>query len=265
MSFGRRGVTSYTSGVTWGSDTRSKLTGKTNVFESSEEFCVNGPGLFDKLRDFWAARISSDRLLYPLTCLALGLFLGAGVGAAVAPQLLHAEDAGVYETIRISAAMREAAAHRQVAAPQAHLQMPRFHFRGHVMRAHLPPVRRSAARAPVAETPAPEAAQYASPAEAILNDPTLRPGDTVILQAGARVFRGGKHTPHVADDFVDFRNTTLLTKVERREIDEALGLTLKTQALQAFETKIRTTQASLAQHGPRGALPASGPMVQVLR
>lgn len=137
------------------------------------------------------------------------------------------------------------------------------------MRARLAPARHTVAREAAPPEPAPAETHFATPIEAILNDPTLRAGDTVILETGAKVFRGhDKHMPHAPEDFVDFRESTLLTKRERRQIDEALGLTLRTQALAAFETKIRTTPAALDPHttpSARAAPAAPGSMVQVLR
>src|SRR6516164_5958779 len=86
------------------------------VIEASSPFTASGRNLLRSSRNFWSQRIASDHLLYPLTCLAAGLFLGGAVGAAIAPQLLHAEDAGVYEVIRQSAAMQAARAQQREAA-----------------------------------------------------------------------------------------------------------------------------------------------------
>ncbi|SEC41750.1 hypothetical protein SAMN05444161_1098 [Rhizobiales bacterium GAS191] len=277
MSFGKRGGTLCVNGISWRSS-------KPNFIELSSSLWSSGHDVLRRIRGVWSSRIASDRLLYPLTCLALGLFLGGSVGAAVAPQLLQAgEDSGVYDVIRQSAAMRAAA---QRPAPQARLQALRIRLGAHVMRARLAPARHSVLRGRAsAESEAPSPcpgcgeAHYASPIEAILNDQTLRAGDTVMLKAGAKVFRGGgKHMPYTPDDFVDFRSTSLLTKLERRQIDAALGLTQKSQALQAFESKtfdakifdakIHATQASLGERKAQGlplALPASGAVVQVLR
>ncbi|SEC84199.1 hypothetical protein SAMN05519104_2202 [Rhizobiales bacterium GAS188] len=271
MSFGKRGGTLCVNGISWRSS-------KPNFIELSSWFWSSGCGLFHRLRGFWSSRIASDHLLYPLTCLALGLCLGGSVGAAVAPQLLQAaDDVGVYDVVRQSAAMSAAA---QRPAPQAQLPVLRPQFRVHVMRARLAPARHRAARARApAESEAPNPCpgcgetHYASPTEAILNDLTLRAGDTVMLKAGAQVFRGAKHMPYTQDDFVDFRSSSLLTKLERRQIDEALGLTQRSQALQAFETRIQATPASLAEpksgqrksQALRTVLPASGPVAQAAR
>jgi hypothetical protein len=269
MNFGRRDVASRASGAAWRSHVKSNDAGRFSVIEASSPITASGRDLLRKTRGFWSQRIASDRLLYPLTCLAAGLFLGGAVGAAVAPQLLHAEDAGVYEVIRQSAAMQAAKAQRWEAAA-VRPQLQQFHLRGRVMRARLAPTRHTVARETPSPEPAPAETHFATPIEAILNDPTLRAGDTVILESGAKVFRGGhdKHLPHVSEDFVDFRESTLLTKLERRQIDSALGLTQKTQALAAFETRIRTTPAALDPHttpSARAAPAAPGSMVQVLR
>ena len=268
MNFERRDAASRASGAAWRSHVKSNDTGRLSVIEASSPFTASGRNLLRSSRNFWSQRIASDRLLYPLTCLAAGLFLGGAVGAAIAPQLLHAEDAGVYEVIRQSAAMQAARAQQREAAA-VRPQLQHFHVRGRVMRARLAPARHTVPREAAPPEPAPAETHFATPIEAILNDPTLRAGDTVILETGAKVFRGhDKHMPHAPEDFVDFRESTLLTKRERRQIDEALGLTLRTQALAAFETKIRTTPAALDPHttpSARAAPAAPGSMVQVVR
>lgn len=43
--------------------------------------------------------------------------------------------------------------------------------------------------------------------QALLNDFTLRPGDSVVTSRGVRVFRGGRHYPHQAGDFLSLAET----------------------------------------------------------
>jgi hypothetical protein len=241
MSFGKRGLAADVVDVSWRSALRS------DFIKSSSSARSSTPVFLREIHRFWSSRIASDRLLYPLTCLALGLVLGGGIGAAVAPQLLQAaENVGVYDVIRMSAAMR-AGAQRPAPLPAAVLGGP-------VFRVRLAPAHRSALRrrVPVEVAEAKPCTgcvelHYATPIEAILNDVTLRSGDTVMLKAGARVFRGGKRLPYTPDDFIDFRSGSFLTKLERQQIDTALGLTQRAQVLQAFQAKARVMQASLGE------------------
>jgi hypothetical protein len=80
-------------------------------------------------------------------------------------------------------------------------------------------------------------ARFGSPLEAILNDKTLRAGDTVMMSTGAVVFRGGDHLPYTAADFADFRESRLITKKERQLIDADLGLTMRAVAMRNFDGK----------------------------
>ena len=206
-----------------------------------------------RLSAMWPVGTGSGGFLYPLSCLALGVILGGGVGATLAPQLLHAEDsAGVYDFIRMNAAQQ---ARRQRPAVLPQLRLPQLSLgRRSVMHARLPPERREprhvatvkpVSTAEPATCAACDAARFGSPLEAILHDITLRAGDTVMMRMGAVVFHGAKRLPYTAADFTDFRQSSLLTKKERRQIDDALGLTRSADAWRVFEGKVRASQASL--------------------
>jgi hypothetical protein len=233
------------------------------------------------LSAIWPDGTGFGGLLYPLSCLALGVVLGGGVGAVLAPQLLHAEDAGIYDFIRMNAAQQARRAPRPAFQPR--LSLPQLSFRrprgrANVMQARLPPewhvhVGRHVAKA--MSSVAPDSgtcsgcgkARYSSPLEAILNDKTLRAGDTVMMTMGAVVFRGSKRLPYTAADFMDFRQSTLLTKKERRQIDDALGLTRSVDALRVFGSKVRTSQAFPDPARPqamRAFFPISQPAAQTV-
>jgi len=196
-----------------------------------------------------AAASRSQDLLYPVACLALGLVLGGALGAVLAPQLLQAaDDAGIYDFIRQNAA-REAAKERRRPLPEFHVRLSPS-GRPDLMRARLPPQQRRAEPAPQTAA-APEAPRFSSALEAILNDATLRGGDTVIMKTGAMVFRGGKRLPHSLDDFTDFRESTLLTKGERKLIDNTLGLSRSAETMRLFLAGSRTAKASADFGKPR--------------
>jgi hypothetical protein len=67
-----------------------------------------------------------------------------------------------------------------------------------------------------------------------------------MLSAGAAVFRGAEHLPYTVADFTDFRETSLLTKKERKEIDANLGLTMRADAMRSFDRKARQAQSAPA-------------------
>ncbi len=54
----------------------------------------------------------------------------------------------------------------------------------------------------------------------VTHDPTLRPGDVVVTEEGARVFRGGARFPYRAQDFVAARAYGRLPADLRRRVDE---------------------------------------------
>jgi hypothetical protein len=204
-------------------------------------------------------------LLYPLSCLALGILLGGGVGAVLAPQMLHAEDAGIYDFIRKNNEMMRGRAPSPRYAVQPRAYLPRFSYGWHrerMMPARLPPPHYGTSRRADGERyhrlhlPQPaeigpeqrecgtcELARYA-PLEAILHDKTLRAGDTVMMSMGAVVFRGADHLPYTAADFVDFRQSRLLNKKERQIIDADLGLSQGAAAMRAFDDRARAQQTT---------------------
>jgi hypothetical protein len=191
--------------------------------------------------------------------------LGGGVGAAFAPTLLQAaDDAGVYDVIRQNAAQQAARSHvvRQSSElPQFRVRLTRG--RPDVVRAmlhvRLSPTHRAAKHgshtgAEDVHCAACNQQEWSSPLEAILNDITLRAGDAVVMRTGAKVFRGAKNIPYNLADFMDFRDSTMLTKKERHEIDSALGLTQTAETLRVFESKVHGKRASLKQGSAQGVL-----------
>ncbi|MFI4995078.1 MAG: hypothetical protein ACHQAQ_04760 [Hyphomicrobiales bacterium] len=281
MSFGNRGIDPPSN-----DPARAGTSKQYFINSSSTSLRMSLPGGL-KLSAIWPDGTALGGLLYPLSCLALGVVLGGGVGAVLAPQLLHAEDAGIYDFIRMNAAQQARRAPRPAFQPRFSLPQLSFrHPRGraNVMQARLPPEwrahaeRRPGARAIASREPDSgicsgcSKARYSSPLEAILNDKTLRAGDTVMMTMGAVVFRGAKRLPYTAADFMDFRQSTLLTKKERRQIDDALGLTRSVDALRVFGSKVRTSQAFPDPTRPQAmraffpiSQPAAQPVTQAVR
>ena len=266
MCFGKRGVVPSSNEPA----SRSSLT--QNFAKTSSASQRISLLLKPKLSAIWPDGTGFGGFLYPLSCLALGVILGGGVGATLAPQLLHAEDsAGVYDFIRMNA---EQQARRQRPAMLPRLRLPQLSSRrANVMHARLPPERReprhvATGRPASTAEPARDAARFSSPLEAILHDITLRAGDTVMMRMGAVVFHGAKHPPYTAADFTDFRQSTLLTKNERRQIDDALGLTRSADAWRVFAGKVRASQASVGlakAQGMRTFFPVTPTVTQAVR
>jgi hypothetical protein len=194
-------------------------------------------------------------LPYHLGCLAVGLCLGAGLGAAIAPGLVRAENGGIYDFIRANADyMRDKPAQDRPQASQpaaAHRDqfIVRLRRPPHWVTARLSPTHRQADTIVRTEArPTCSTCGETPPKtvlEEILNDVTLRAGDTVILKGLALVFRGGLRPPYELADFTDFRRSTMLTRSERRQLDDELGLTRNAEALHAFNLKGGTIDTSL--------------------
>jgi hypothetical protein len=66
----------------------------------------------------------------------------------------------------------------------------------------------------------------------------------VMMSMGAVVFRGGDRLPYSAADFADFRESRLLTKKERQQIDADLGLTMRAEAMRNFGGKVAAAPAA---------------------
>jgi hypothetical protein len=266
MSFGKRGVVPYSTVAPSGAVANEYFT------ESSPK----RPNFFTLPKILWVAEGKKGSALgeiaYPLACLIIGILLGGGIGATLVPQLLHAENAGVYEFLHMNDTMMRA---RQpapsAAAPRVRLPQVSFHRqrgRASVMQARLSPAQlqpehrrfRHLDRTVTSLEPGPEIgphssecrncelARYGSPIEAILHDTTLRAGDTVMMRFGAMVFKGAEHVPYTQADFTDFRKSTLLTNKERKLIDDDLGLSRRAELMRSFISQARAAKpAELAK------------------
>ncbi|MEH3144510.1 MAG: hypothetical protein PGN34_04000 [Methylobacterium frigidaeris] len=125
------------------------------------------------------------------------------------------------------------------------------------VRKHRPRIRYVAL--PKAEAPKPPPRPVAAaPGEkpdiraALLRDPTLRPGDIVVLPEGPRVFRGDADAAqHRMSDFEDVRRSTAVNAKTRRDL---LAMTTPVGALPADEA--RRQMARFNRRGPKPAEPA---------
>ena len=77
MSFGKRGLDAGADGAA----SRKRL--RRDFIKSPSSLWSGAPVVLRELRGLWTSRIASDRLLYPLTCLTLGLLLNKPLAKAV--------------------------------------------------------------------------------------------------------------------------------------------------------------------------------------
>ena len=79
----------------------------------------------------------------------------------------------------------------------------------------------------------------------LLRDFTLRPGDSVVLDGKVRTFVGGSRWPYSQRDFRDFRTVGELTKSQRREIDERVGISRLEAQARGLRRQMLLREASL--------------------
>jgi len=79
----------------------------------------------------------------------------------------------------------------------------------------------------------------------LLRDFTLRPGDSVVLDGKVRTFAGGSNWPYSARDFRDFRSAAELTKSQRKQIDDRVGVSRLEAQSRSLRRQMRLREASL--------------------
>ncbi|MDP3256852.1 MAG: DUF2865 domain-containing protein [Bosea sp. (in: a-proteobacteria)] len=83
----------------------------------------------------------------------------------------------------------------------------------------------------------------------LLRDFTLRPGDSVVLDGKVRTFVGGSRFPYSPRDFRDFRSAGELSKSQRREIDERVGISRLEAQARGVRRQMLLREASLRDDG----------------
>lgn len=79
----------------------------------------------------------------------------------------------------------------------------------------------------------------------LLRDFTLRPGDSVVLDGRVRTFAGSAKWPYSAADFRDFRASDELSRNQRRQIDDKVGVSHREAQLRSLRRQMRVREASL--------------------
>ena len=79
----------------------------------------------------------------------------------------------------------------------------------------------------------------------LLRDITLRPGDSVVLDGKVSTFTGGSSWPYNRRDFRDFRTASELSKAQRRQIDEQVGISRMEAQARSVRRQMRVREAQL--------------------
>ncbi|CAN7211920.1 DUF2865 domain-containing protein [Bosea sp. LjRoot9] len=79
----------------------------------------------------------------------------------------------------------------------------------------------------------------------LLRDFTLRPGDSVVLDGKVRTFMGGSRWPYSTSDFRDFRKASELSKGQRQQIDERVGISRMEAQARGLRRQMLLREASL--------------------
>lgn len=79
----------------------------------------------------------------------------------------------------------------------------------------------------------------------LLRDITLRPGDSVVLDGKVSTFSGGSSWPYSRRDFRDFRSASELSKAQRRQIDEQVGISRMEAQARSVRRQMRVREAQL--------------------
>ena len=79
----------------------------------------------------------------------------------------------------------------------------------------------------------------------LLRDFTLRAGDSVVLDGRVQTFTGGSRWPYSTADFRDFRSVPELSRNQRQQIDERVGVSRMEAQARSLRRQMRLREASL--------------------
>jgi hypothetical protein len=80
---------------------------------------------------------------------------------------------------------------------------------------------------------------------ALLNDPTLRAGDAVVIDGQAKVFKGKSGREGRINDFSDFRTSTTLSSTDRQKLDQMVGVSRQEQLYRQIQSRPRVRDAKV--------------------
>lgn len=100
----------------------------------------------------------------------------------------------------------------------------------------------------------------------LLRDFTLRPGDSVVLDGKVKTFVGGSRWPYSPRDFRDFRTALELSKSQRQQIDDRVGLSRREADARSLRRQMALREASLQDDSVASdALPLRGSLGPAVR
>lgn len=79
----------------------------------------------------------------------------------------------------------------------------------------------------------------------LLRDITLRPGDSIVLDGKVSTFTGGSSWPYSRRDFRDFRTASELSKTQRKQIDDQVGISRMEAQASSVRRQMRVREAQL--------------------
>jgi hypothetical protein len=85
---------------------------------------------------------------------------------------------------------------------------------------------------------------------ALMDDPTLRPGDAMVIDGQAKVFTGKVGVRNSASDFSDFRTTRTLSPADRQRLDQMVGVSRQETLYRQIQSspRVRDTRATAAKN-----------------
>lgn len=89
----------------------------------------------------------------------------------------------------------------------------------------------------------------------LLEDKTLREGDSIVLDGKVKVFEGSKNWPFLEKDFTEFKNSKSIRNADRKKINEKLGFSIR--------QKDRTRLSEVMPATLRGAPASQFKVIQV--
>lgn len=91
----------------------------------------------------------------------------------------------------------------------------------------------------------------------LLNDPTLQPGDAVVIGGQAKVFSGKVGNKRGKEDFIDFRTTKMLSQLDKNKLDQTVGVSRQEALYKQIQNSKRVLDKSAIIRNSDGVLVSS--------
>ena len=86
----------------------------------------------------------------------------------------------------------------------------------------------------------------------ILKDLTLKKGDVVVLDAGAKVFNGAERWPYKSRDFSDLKGSKTLGVVAQKQIERVVGVAPPDTARRSLRGRGKSARSRAGERGAAG-------------